>query len=181
MQKPPPLPAETLAKVLRISGLDGFTLTFIAAGFGLISVFYEDWLGAWVGGLAAGAGWLELHGRGRLQAGDARGMRWLVRSQLVLLTIILLYVAYQLHRFDPEPLLAKVEESLASAQRSVGLEVTPLADSLGLTKRQFLEFAQHTVRVAYVAVGLVSILFQGGLAFYYHRQEQGVARALRKI
>ena len=181
MQKPPPLPAETLAKVVRISALDGFSLTFIASGFGLVSVFYADWLGAAVGGLAAGAGWLELHGRRRLRAGDAGGVRWLVRSQLVLLVIILLYVAYQLHSFNPEPLLAKVEEALSSAQRSLGLEVTPLADSLGLTKRQFLEFAQHTVRVAYLAVGVLSILFQGGLAFYYHRQEQGVARALRKI
>lgn len=180
MQKPPPLPAEVLAKVLRVAGIDGFTLVFIAGGFGLVSAFYTDWLGALVGALAAGAGLIELHGRQRLKAHDVRGLNLLVRSQFVLLAIILLYVAYQLHSFDPQPLLVKFEASLASAQRSLGLEVVPLSDSLGLTAKQFLELARHTVRLAYVAVGLVSILCQGGLAFYYHRREQVVAKALRK-
>jgi hypothetical protein len=181
MPKPPPLPAEVLARVLRISGIDGFTLVFIAGGFGLVSASYSDWLGALVGGLAAGAGLIELHGRRRLRASDVCGVNWLVRSQFVLLTIILLYVAYQLYHFDPQPLLVKMEDSLASAQRSLGLEVISMADSLGLTNKQFLALARSTVRVAYISVGLVSILCQGGLALYYHRREQAVATALRKI
>jgi hypothetical protein len=170
-----------LTRGSRIAGIDGFTLVFIAGGFGLVSASCSDWLGALVGGLAAGAGLIELHGRQRLKAGDGRGVTWLVRSQLVLLTIILLYVAYQLRNFDVRPLLISVETSLASVQRSFGLEVIPLADSFGLTDKQFLELAKHTVRIAYIAVGIGSILCQGGLAFYYHSREQAVAKALRKI
>jgi hypothetical protein len=181
MQKPPPLPAEVLARVLRISGIDGFTLVFIAGGFGLVSVAFTDWVGALVGGIAAGAGLIELRGRQKLRAGDVRGVHWLVRSQLVLLTIILLYVTYQLRNFDPQSLLAKFEESLASTQRSLGLETTSLASTYGLTETEFLALARTLTRVAYIAVGLASILCQGGLAFYYQRREQIVAKALRKI
>ena len=181
MQKPPPLPAEVLAKVLRVAGIDGFTLVFIAGGFGLVSAFATDWLGAGVGGLAAGAGLIELHGRRRLKAGDLGGVTSLVRSQLILLAIILLYVAYQLYGFDPQPLLIKVEEALASTQRSLGLEVVSLAESYSLTDKQFLELAKLTIHGAYVAVGLASILCQGGLAYYYHRREHVVAKALRKM
>ena len=181
MLKPPPLPSEVIARVVRISGIDGFTLVFIAGGFGLISASAGDWLGALVGGLAAGAGLIELHGRRRLKKGDLTGVKWLVRSQLVLLTIILLYVAYQLHGFDVQPLLVRVETSLASVQRSSGMEVISLADMVGLTNKQFLELARRLVTIVYIAVGLGTILCQGGLAFYYHRREQAVAKALRKI
>jgi len=181
MQKPPPLPSEVLARVLRTSGIDGFSLVFIAGGFGLISSAFADGLGALVGGLAAGAGMIELRGRQKLRAGDVRGITWLVRSQLILLAVILFYVAYQLRNFDPLPLLANIEASLASAQRSLGLEVTSLASSYGLSEKEFSAFIQTATRVAYVAVGFISVLFQGGLAVYYHRRAQAVANALRKI
>jgi hypothetical protein len=181
MQKPPPLPAEVLARVLRISGIDGFTLVFIAGGFGLISVAVSDWVGALVGGLAAGAGLVELRGRQKLRVGEVLGVHWLVRSQLILLTVILCYVAYQLRNFDPQALLAKLEESLASAQRSFGLEVTSLATSYGLTEKEFLALVRTITHLAYLAVGLASILCQGGLAVYYQRREPVVAKALRKI
>ena len=181
MSKPPPLPTEVIARVAHVAAIDGFSLVFIAGGFGLVSALSRDWLGAVVGGLALGAGLIELNGRQRLRAGDVRGINWLIRSQLVLLTVILLYVAYQYFFFDPQSLLVSIEAALATAQRSLDIEVIPLADSFGLTNKQFLELARRTVRVAYVAVGLGSVLCQGGLAFYYQRREQAVAKALRKI
>jgi hypothetical protein len=181
MQKPPPLPAEVLARALRISGIDGFTLVFIAGGFGLVSFACSDWVGALVGGLAAGAGLVELRGRQKLRAGDVRGVNWLVRSQLVLLATILLYLAYQLHSFDPQPVLAKIEPVVVQLLRALGFEVTSLGSLYGLTETEFLAFARTATCVAYVAVGLASILCQGGLAVYYQRREQVVAKALRKI
>ena len=181
MQKPPLLPSEVLARILRIAALDGYGLVSIAGGLALISAFCTDWLGALVGGLAAGAGLIELHGRRRLKAGDLRGVCWLVRSQLVVLTIILFYVAHQLVTFDPQPQLVKLQESLASAQRSLGMEVTPLADMVGLNEKQFLQMAKTSTQITYIAVGLISILCQGGLAYYYHRRGQTVAKTLHKI
>jgi hypothetical protein len=180
MQKPPPLPAEVVARVLRVSGIDGYTLVFIAGGFGLVSVAFSDWIGALVGGLAAYAGLIELRGRKKIRAGDVGGVHWLVRSQLVLLTVILCYVAYQLRNFDPQALLARIEESLASTQRSLGMEATSLAASYGLTEAEFLALVRTLTRVAYGTVGVASILCQGGLAVYYQRREPVVAKALRK-
>jgi len=181
MEKPPPLPTEVLARVLRVAAIDGFTLVFIAGGFGVVSALCSDWLGAVVGGLAAAAGLVELRGRRRLRSGDANGMSELVRSQFFLLTIILFYVIYQLLRFDPQTLLASIDSALASVQRSSGMEVTSLATSLDLTQQQFLVLARRLVGVTYIVVGVVSLLCQGGLAFYYHRRKQTVAKALRKI
>jgi hypothetical protein len=181
MSKPPPLPTEVIARVSHVAAIDGFSLVFIAGGFGLVSALSRDWLGAVVGGLAVGAGLIELNGRRRLRAGDVRGINWLVRSQLVLLTVILLYVAYQYNFFDPQSLLVSMEATRIWVQRTFDLEIPALADSFGLTNKQFLVLARRTVRVAYVAVGLGSILCQGGLAFYYQRREQAVSKALRKI
>jgi hypothetical protein len=167
--------------VSRIAVLDGGVLVFIAGGFALLSASQRDWLGAGVGGLAAGAGLLELHGRQRLRAGEMRGVRWLVRSQLVLLAVILLYVAYQFCFFDPGPLLAKSEAALASTERSLDLDAISFANLLGVPRNQLVPLAKHAARVAYVVIGLGSILCQGGLAFYYHRRERPIAAALRKI
>ena len=127
MSKPPPLPAEMLARVLRIAGIDGYTLIFIAGGFGFISGSSRDVLGALTGLLATGAGFIELHGRKRLRAGDCAGISWLVQSQLALLAVILFYIAYQLHNFDVQPLLATVDHALAIAQQSLDVDVTSLA------------------------------------------------------
>ncbi len=180
MSKPPPLPAEVLARVLRISGIDGYTLVFIAGGFGLISASCRDWLGAATGALAAGAGLIELHGRRRLRAGDSGGVGWLVRSQWVLLTVILAYVAYQLRYFDAPELLTAVEKNLATFQRRLGIEPTSIAHTFDLTQPQLRELATQTVHLAYIVVGVSSILFQGGLALYYHRATQAIGKALRK-
>ncbi len=181
MSKPPPLPSEVLARVLRVSGIDGYTLVFIAGGFGLISASCGDGLGALTGGLAAGAGLLELQGRRRLRAGDSGGVSWLVRSQLMLLTVILLYIVYQLRTFDAQSLLDSLEKTLATAQRSLGLEPTPLASTFDLTSQQLKTLTIQTVSVSYMATGVASILFQGGLALYYQRRAQVIGKALRKI
>jgi len=180
MQKPPPLPAEVLARVLRASRIDGVCLVFIAGGFAVISALCYDWPGALVGGLAAGAGLIELRGRRKLQSGDIRGVKGLVYSQFVLLTVILLYVGYQLVRFDPQPMLDKFETSLASAQHSLGLDGPSLAELLGVTHSQLLVLARQTTRISYLAVAVISVLYQGGLAFYYHRREATLVKALRK-
>jgi hypothetical protein len=180
MSKPPPLPANVLARVLRIAGIDGFTLVFIAGGFALLSVTMGDWLGALVGGLAAGAGLIELHGRRRLRVGDICGVNWLVRSQIVLLTIILIYAAHQFYSYDPQPMLAKLETLLVLAQRTLGLEIPSLAEFLGMTNKQLLALAKNSAHGAYLVIGVASLLCQGGLAFYYHCKGPTITRALRK-
>lgn len=180
MPKPPPLPAVVLKRVLRISVIDGRVLVFLAGGFGLISLLMADWTGALVGGLAAGAGLVELHGRRQLLAGEIIGVNWLIRSQIILLTTIVVYVAYRYFSYDPTPSLHQIEQAFASAQRAQGMAPTPLAEMIGMTNEQMLDLAKQSAHSAYLAVGVCTLLFQGGLAYYYHRKGSLIARALRK-
>ncbi len=180
MSKPPPLPAQVLTRVLRLSGFDAYALIYIAGGFALISAIGRDGVGALVGGLAVGAGLIELHGRRRLRASDISGVNWLVRSQVLLLANILSYVAYQIYHYDPQPMLALIEESFATAQRMQGMAPASLPEMLGMTKPELLARAKATAHLAYMSIGVASVFFQGGLAYYYHRKGPVIARALSK-
>jgi hypothetical protein len=180
MSKPPPLPAAVLTRVLRITAIDGRVLVFLAGGFALISALAADWTGAIVGGLAAAAGVIELRGRRRLMANDITGVNWLVRSQILLLAIILIYVTYQLVSYNPQQMLDQFEHVLNETQRANGLEVTPLSELVGMTRKEFVAFVKSGVRNSYIAVAVLSILFQGGLAVYYHRKRPALAKALLK-
>jgi hypothetical protein len=180
MDQPPPLPHETLARVLRFSGLDGYSLVFIAGGFGAFSAIGADWLGAAVGGLAASAGLAELHGRQRLKSGHLNGVSWMVSSQFFLLAVVLAYVAYQYFEYDPLPLLARLEARWVQSMKVQGLEPVTFAEAAGCSRRDFEVFFKAAVRVGYVAVGIASILCQGGLAFYYHRKRGKLAAELHK-
>jgi len=180
MPKPPPLPAAVLTRVMRISVIDGRVLVFLAGGFGLISLVMADWLGALVGGLAAGAGMIELRGRRRLLANDITGVNWLVRSQIVLLTVILTYVVYRYFTYDPLPSLHQIEQAFASAQRAQGMDPTTLAEMIGMTNEQMLTLAKKSAHSAYLTIGVATLLCQGGLAYYYHRKGPIIDRALHK-
>jgi len=180
MPQPPPLPADKLRRVLRISGFDGYTLVFIAGGFGLVSLTTGDWLGWGVGTLAAVCGLIELRGRRQLRSGELRGLNALISSQLLVLALILGYLAYQIGHYDPRPMIEMVDHALAEALQAQGQETMTLADWLGLTKPQLLALAKSSARQTYIAAGLLSVLCQGGLAYYYHRKRPDIARALRK-
>ncbi len=161
---PPFLPEETLHRVLRIARLDGMSVAFIAGLFALISALAGDGLGAIVGLLVAGAGAIELHGATLLAHHEARGMKWLVNSQLVLLVTVLGYCALHLIH-SPLPELPSEVDTLIQQD----------ADQLGMTKQGFLQLFNRTV---YGGVAGATLLYQGGMALYYWRRREAVARAL---
>ncbi|MBE7537055.1 MAG: hypothetical protein HS122_01410 [Opitutaceae bacterium] len=163
---PPPLPHEVLERVLRVSQIDGRMLLFIAGGFALVSAYAGDALGAIVGCCAAGAGALELHGAGRLRSGSIAGIRDLVRSQLLLLGVIFGYVGYQLGNFQPEAILSAVTPALKER-----------FTEMGISSDQYLPILRQSYYFGYVAVALVSLVYQGSLALYYRRSRRVIARA----
>lgn len=177
---PPPLPVSPLTRVSRIAAVDGGALLVLAGGFALLSISMHDWLGTVTGALAAGAGAVELFGRKRLKANDLNGVNWLIRSQLYLLVVLLLYCAYQFLRYDPQPLIALLDQQLAFIQRVSGLEPTPLTTYLGISATQLSDMVHTTARICYATVAGASILCQGGLAYYYHRKRPALEQALRK-
>jgi len=164
---PPPLPRETLARVLRVATIDGRLLLFIAGTCAVFAAYVGDLPGAVVGCCAAGTGALELNGVNRLRASVAEGVEHLIRSQELLLGIVLLYAGYQLANFNPEVLLASVTPAMRSKFRE-----------LGLNSDQYLPLLKQSYQAFYVTFGIVSIFYQGGLALYYRRSRATIRRAL---
>jgi hypothetical protein len=161
---PPFLPEETLRRVLRVARLDGLSVAFVAGVFALISALAGDGIGAITGLLVAGAGAIELHGASLLVHHDARGMKWLVNSQLVLLLTVLGYCALHL-----------THSPLPDLPSEVDVLIQQDADQLGMTKQGFLQLFN---RMLYGGVAGATLLYQGGMALYYWRRREAVARAL---
>jgi hypothetical protein len=164
MKPPPFLPEETLRRVLRVARLDGTSVAAVAGVFALISALAGDGLGAVVGLLVAGAGAIELHGATLLVHGELRGMKWLVNSQVFLLATVIAYCGLRLLHPNFAQLLAAVTDDM-----KVSLETA------GWTPDKFVHFVYNTT---YYAVAIVTFFYQGGMALYYFRRRESVARAL---
>ena len=166
--RPPPLPHEVLARVAGVATIDGRLLVIIAATFALLAAAGHEKLGALVGCLAAGAGSLELHGVHRLKLGDANGMKWLVRSQLALLGVVLAYAAIRFFTFDPELV------RMLLARPDLQTQLT----AAGLTVDDAIPLFKFVYQVTYVVIAGVSCVYQGGLARYYQKRRPLVQAAL---
>lgn len=165
---PPPLPDnKTLARVLRIAGFDGKSVFVIASGCALLSAMFGDRLGAVIGVLAAVAGWAELRGVKLLKAGKADGVNWLVRAQLLLLTVILVYVGLRLRALAVGGVNAVTSEFFRMMAES--------AERWGPADQR--AYAEN-FKLFYGIIALITLLFQGGLALYYHRSRAAVVGAL---
>ena len=167
MKAPPILPEETLRRVLRIARFDGISVAAIAGVFALLAAAGHDVSGAVIGVIVAGAGASELHGVSLLHAGEPRGMRWLIGSQLYLLTAILGYVMWRLGSPDPR-MVDAMRAALTSDQRQ-------LLQQSGVTETEFLQMA---MRLVYFCVGVATLIYQGGMVIYYSRRRAAVVQAL---
>jgi len=164
--KPPLLPSETFRRVMRVARFDGLSVLGVAGAFALVSAASRDVSGALIGLLVAAAGAIELHGVTLLRAGRERGMGWLISSQLYLMAILLCYAAMRLARPDISTLRAVVTAELAEQIRQAGLGID--------------EFLLEFLRLVYVGVAAVTVLYQGGMTIYYVRRRAAVAVALHE-
>jgi hypothetical protein len=164
MKPPPFLPEETLPRVLRVARLDGMSVAFIAGLFALLAALAGDALGAVIGLLVAGAGAIELHGATLLVHGEPRGMNWLITSQVFLMATVTSYCGLRLLHPGLAPLLAAVTDEMKVSLATAGW-----------TPERFVRFIYTTT---YYAVAIVTLVYQGGMALYYYRRRESVARAL---
>lgn len=160
---PPPLPGETLARVLRVATLDGRVVLILAGLFALAAAVNRDGASAIIGVLAAGTGAMELHAVQRLRAGEAAALRWLVRAPLLLLGLIWIYCLVRLTHFDPSLMDAALTPALRQSLEEAGLTVDDV--------RPFFRKVYH---FTYGVGALVAVFYQGGLARYYHRRGPAV-------
>lgn len=168
MTTPAPTPAEkTLQRVLAVSRFNGWSVVVIA-GFGiLLTLVLGDLLGSIIGMLAVGSGWMEVRGHQKLKQRNPAGMKWLVRSQLFLLSVVLVYCASRLGSFDADTAMANLTPDMEAVLKDAGLE---RADILPLVRTAFL--------ATYVTVAAVCLIYQGGMALYYRSRTRLVTEAL---
>ena len=176
--KPPPLPAEILRRVVRVSMIDGVSVLFVAGACALVSAATRDAFAAFIGLLVAGAGALEMSGANKLRAGDPRGMRLLFLSHFQIGASMMVYVAVRLLFLD----LASVHKMLTEAQRAEGgtKEFFALLEEqvrqAGMTLDEYLLLS---MRVMYLSLIIATVLYQGGMTIYYMRRKSAVQQALR--
>lgn len=168
--KPPPLPEEILRRVLRVAKADGLGLVIIAGLGTLLSLAMLDLIGAFVGAVIVYGGWTELAGRRQLLRGDADGVRRLVRSQLIVLNVILIYCARQIFSFDLETTLGQAS-SYFTIMNELGFDLTPAMPLI----RAYLPLGVYTF---YGLVAALTLLYQGGMSLYYRRRADPIQRAL---
>ncbi len=146
---------------------DGRVVLTLATVFALLAAASREPTGTIVGLLAAGAGAMELHGATRLREGDPTGMKWLVRSQLGLLVVIVGYCIARLMHFD-EALIA----------RAITPEIEQQFQQAGLGQEEIMPLFRTAYYATYVVVGMVTLFYQGAMARYYHRRRAAVAQDL---
>lgn len=163
MRRPPLLPSEILARVLRVAKFDGTTVFLLSGFFAVMMASAGEMQFAVLGLLAAGAGAIELHGAGLLGHGDRRGVNWLIASQPVLLCIIYLYCALRLTHFELPPIPASKQVEFDQAASQLGISTDELL-------RKVYRFTIQTVAV-------IATLFQGWMLVYYLRRRQTLTQA----
>jgi hypothetical protein len=166
--KPPRPPEEVLRRVLKFSRLNGWSVVVFAGLCTLGSLAMGEPVGIGIGLLVILGGALEVRGYRLLQRGHADGLRWLIRSQLVVLGVIWVYVVTRLVSFDE----GTVREAFSSDMRASLSE-------LGLSFEDILPLVRRTFYLLYGGVLAVTLLYQGGLALYYRRRGPAIELALQ--
>lgn len=165
--QPPLLPAETFARLLRLARLDGTGILALSGAFTLGLAAMGERSGVMIGLLVAGAGALELHGTGLLERGDRHGLRWLIASQLGLLAVMLGYVALRLASFDPALINLIMTDTLRQRYLDAGLHPEEID--------RVVELSYY---LSYALIGVLTVVYQGGMALYYWRRRGAVSKVL---
>ena len=163
-------PQEVLRRTLRLASFNGWTVTLFAGFCVLVSLAMGDLVGTGVAVMFTIGGIMELRGRRKLQQRDIDGMHLLVRSQLFELGVMLMYAVSRLFSFDPDLALGNETAEMKTLLTQAGVNAS---DLLSLVKLFFY--------VTYGVVIVVTICYQGGLAWLYHRRTPAVQTALTAL
>ena len=113
-----------------------------------------------------------------LKHGNADGMRWLVRSQLVVLATIWAYAARQLLSFDEGYLQEQAIPAIRDLLAALGIDLDETLKQVDLSIKDLVPLVRRAFYLLYGGVMAVTLLYQGGLALYYRRRTAVVAQAL---
>jgi hypothetical protein len=149
---PPPQAASAAVKapVLKMAKFDGFGLLVMGVPSMILALFSSSVSGFAIGAVVAGCGWGELDGYKRYIAGRPGARSRLVGSQLILIAAAWSYAAWTL--LHPEPLSP---------------EITDLIKESGDQASEVLGMADNLRFIIAAAICGITLLYQGGLAYYY--------------
>lgn len=164
---PPPLPTKVLQRVVKIATLDGWSILIVSGLATLAAGLGSDLWGALTGAAICTASLIELKGAKDLKHGKPTGLSKLVASQLLLLTVIWIYVGARWLTND---------NSLIDA--ALTPEILRQLSQIGVDPRQLTDLLKRIIPLTYAIIALVSLAYQGGLAWFYHRQKKAVYAAL---
>lgn len=166
--KPSRPPEEVLRRVLKFSRLNGWSVAIFAGLCTLVALAMGDPVGIAVSLLVTLGGAIEVRGYRMLKRRNIDGLRWLIRSQLVVLGVIWAYAVTRLVSFDEGTVRAAFTSDMRASLSDLGLS---LEDILPLVRRAFY--------LLYGGVLAVTLLYQGGLALYYRRRGPAIEIALQ--
>ena len=175
----PQSPEDILRRVKRSARMNGWSVAIFAGLCTLVSLAFGDLVGASTGLLVTIGGALEVHGYRMLRRNDAGGMRWLARSQLVVLGTIWAYSIPRLLSFDAGYLQSEVIPNARAVLAAHGLDLDAMLAPTGTDSTNIVQLVHLFFVVLYGSVLLVTLLYQGGLYFYYRWRTAAVEEALR--
>jgi hypothetical protein len=166
---PAPTPQEkALKRVLRVSRVNGWSVVVVAALGTVLALALGDLVSVVIGALVVFAGGMEVRGHKKLLRRDADGMKLLVRSQLFLLSVILVYCASRLGSFDADTVMGSLTPDMEAILKDSGIQ---RSDILPLVRLAFFTL--------YLSFAGVTLVYQGGLALLYRSKTRLVTEALQ--
>jgi len=177
--KPPPLPEAVYQRVMRVAKAEGWSILIIASMGAFMAAGGGNVIPAIAACVAAGAGAMEIHGVQRLARGDETAVNWLVRSQLLLMLVILAYVIFRLVFFDlaaVQPQLLEVRREMLAFYENMNVD----APSFYQSDAQFMSVVRLVYTLTYCLLGIATCVYQGLMARYYHRRRAAISQALNQ-
>lgn len=163
----PKFQEKALKRVVAVSRVNGWSIFVVAVLGTLLALLLGDLVSVFVGALVAAAGGMEIRGNKRLRRRDPDGMKLLVRSQLFLMSVILVYCATRLGSFDAETVMAGVTPDMEAILKDAGIE---RADILSPVRSVFYAI--------YLTLAVTCLIYQGGMALYYRARTNRVRESL---
>ena len=145
-------------KIMRISNINAWSVTFIAGAFAVLSLLALSVAGVVVGLAVAAAGPLELSGNKLLQTHPTQARKRMVGSQLWLMLCVLSYCAWRLLSLDPENPFVVFGDAA---------QVFELVAIFGIPQAYLASLFIQAFYITYGLIAGLTILLQGGLAVYY--------------
>ena len=155
--------------------VNGSAVLVISGLLAVASLLARDYRGAFAGFVIGAAGAMELRGFSLLKRNTSKGCNLLVASQIYLLLAVLGYIAWKLTAAES----ADMARTVAKAFREPPLEA--LLEANNLSQRELSQQVMGMYRIALIIVAGLTTLHQGGMALYYHRRRDAVAKAVGTI